>query len=141
MTAYVVRERATPSFTAVLASIFGGLALVLAITGIYGVLNYQISRRRPEMGIRIALGAAGRDVLRLVLREGLLLATIGVVLGAVTALMAAPWLGLLVYGVSPRDPASYALALVLLPLAALAGCWRPAWRAATANPAETIRQD
>jgi ABC-type antimicrobial peptide transport system permease subunit len=130
---------APAGFTAVLAAVFGGLALVLAATGIYGVLNYQVSRRMPEMGIRMAVGARAGDVSRLVLGEGLWLAGAGVLLGVAGALAASRWLGTVLYGVSPRDPLSYGLALVLLPGAALLGCWRPAKRAATANPAETIR--
>jgi len=141
MTEYVTREIAPVSFTALLAAIFGALALMLAATGIYGVLNYQVLRRLPEMGIRMALGAHARDVLRLVLREGLVLTATGVLLGAAGSLVAARWLGALIYGVSPRDPLSYGLALLLLPAAALLGCWRPARRAATANPAEMIREE
>jgi predicted permease len=140
MTTYVNRAIAPAGFTAVLAAVFGVIALVLATTGIYGVLNYQVSRRLPEMGIRMALGAGTRDVLGLVLREGIGLALAGVALGAAGALAAGRWLSALVYGVSPRDPLSYGLALLLLPAAALLGCWRPAWRAAAANPAEMIRE-
>jgi predicted permease len=139
MTASVARDIAPAGFTAVLASVFGALALILAATGIYGVLNYQVSRRMPEIGIRMAIGARAGDVLRLVLGEGLWLAGAGVVLGAAGALAASRWLSAVLYEVSPRDPLSYALALVLLPAAALLGCWRPAKRAATANPAETVR--
>jgi predicted permease len=139
MTASIARDVAPAGFTAVLAAVFGGLALVLAATGIYGVLNYQVSRRMPEMGIRMAVGARAGDVSRLVLGEGLWLAGVGVLLGVAGALAASRWLGTVLYGVSPRDPLSYGLALVLLPGAALLGCWRPAKRAATANPAETIR--
>ena len=141
MTEYVAREVSPASFTAVLAAIFGTLALLLAATGIYGVLNYQVSRRLPEMGVRMAMGAGARDVLRLVLREGVVLAAAGVLLGIGVSAMAARWLGTLVYGVGPRDPLSYGLALVLLPAAALLGCWRPARRAAGANPAEIIREE
>jgi predicted permease len=140
MTAYVDRAKAPAGFTAVLAAMFGLMALLLAATGIYGVLNYQVSRRLPEMGVRMALGARAADVLRLVLGEGLTLAAAGVLLGAIGALGAARWLSSLLYGVSASDPLSYALALALLPAAALLGCWRPAWRAAGANPAETIRE-
>ena len=141
MTQYVEREISPLSFTAVLATIFGGLALLLAAIGIYGVFNYQVSRRRTEMGIRMALGARTPDVLRLVLREGLILAAIGVLLGGATALAAARGFATLLFGVEPFDPLSYGLALLLLPAAALLGCWRPAWRAAAASPAEVIREE
>ena len=141
MTGYVERAKAPAGFTAVLAAIFGVLALLLAATGIYGVLNYQVSRRLPEMGIRAAVGASARDLLGLVLREGLVLAAAGVLLGGVCALAAGHWLGALLYGVSARDPLSYGLAVVLLPAAALLGCWLPARRAATASPADMIREE
>jgi putative ABC transport system permease protein len=141
MTGYVERAKAPASFTAVLAAIFGVLALLLAATGIYGVLNYQVSRRLPEMGIRAAVGANARDLLQLILREGLVLAAAGVLLGALSAVAAGQWLGTLLYGVSAHDPLSYGLALFLLPAAALLGCWLPARRAATASPADMIRED
>lgn len=141
MTEYVAREVAPAGFTAVLAAVFAGLALLLAATGIYGVLNYRVSRRLPEMGIRMAVGASARDVLRLVLREGLGLAAAGVLLGGAGALAAGRWMGALLFGVGPRDPLSYGLAFLLLPAAAVLGCWRPASRAAAANPAEMIREE
>jgi putative ABC transport system permease protein len=141
MTQYVAREIAPVSFTAILAAVFGALALLLAATGIYGVLRYQVSQRLPEMGIRMALGARASDVLRLIAGEALWLATIGVALGAAGALAAGRWIGALVYGVGPRDPLSLAAALVLLPAAAMLGAWRPAARAASATPAEVIREE
>ena len=141
MTEYVSREISPVSFTAVLAAIFAALALLLAATGVYGVFNYQISQRRPEMGIRMALGAHSRDVLRMVLREVGALAAAGVLMGAAAALVAARWLGTLLYGVGPFDPLSYGLALLFLLAAALLGGWRPAGRAAAANPAELIREE
>jgi putative ABC transport system permease protein len=140
MTEYLARDMAPAGFTAILAAVFGGLALLLAATGIYGVLNYQVSRRLPEMGIRMALGAGMHDVFRLVLGEGLALAIGGVALGAAATLGAARWLGALLYGVSAYDPLSYSLALLSLPAAALLGCWRPASRAAAASPAQIIRE-
>jgi predicted permease len=139
MTTRVARDIAPAGFTAVLAAVFGLLALVLAATGIFGVLNYHVSCRMPEMGIRMAVGARAADVLRLVLGEGLWLTAAGMLLGAAGATAISRWLGSVLYGVSPRDPLSYGVALVLLPAAALFGCWRPAQRAATANPAETVR--
>ena len=141
MTEYVAREISPVSFTAVLAAIFGALAFLLAVTGIYGVFNYQISHRRPEMGIRMALGASGRDILRLVLREGLTLASAGLLLGAAGAMVSARLLKALLYNVGPFDPLSYGVALLLLPMAALAGCWHPAWRAAASSPAEVIHEE
>jgi predicted permease len=141
MTEYMDREIAPAGFTAVLAAMFAGLALVLAATGIYGVLNYQVSRRLPEMGIRMAMGASPRAVLGLILREGFVLAAVGVVASAAASLLSAHPLSALLYGVSATDPTSYGLALLMLPAAALLGCWRPAWRAAAANPAEMIRRD
>jgi hypothetical protein len=141
MTDYVSREISPVSFTAVLALVFGILALLLAATGVYGVFNYQISQRRPEMGIRMALGAHARDVLRMVLREVGILAAAGVLIGAAAALLAARWLATLLYGVGAFDPLSYALALLFLPAAALLGGWRPAGRAALANPAELVREE
>ena len=86
MTGHVERAKAPASFTAALAAIFGVLALLLAATGIYGAPNYQVSRRLPDMGIRAAVGASARDLLGLVLREGLVLAVAGVLLGGVCAL-------------------------------------------------------
>jgi len=141
MTDYIARELAPAGFTAILAAIFSALALVLAAAGIYGVLNYQVSRRLPEMGIRMALGAGARDVFRLVLGHGLALAAAGALLGTAATILAAQWLSALVYGISPRDPLSFALALLLLPAVALLGCWRPAARAAAADPASTMRAE
>jgi predicted permease len=140
MTDYLVRDMAPAGFTAVLSAIFGGLALLLAASGIYGVLNYQVSRRLPEMGIRMALGASTRDVFHLVLGEGLALAAVGVALGAGAMFGAARWLGAILYGVSAYDPLNYTFALLLLPAAALFGCWRPAARASQASPAQIIRE-
>ena len=141
MTEYVARDLAPAGFTAVLAAIFSALALLLAAAGIYGVLNYQVSRRLPEMGVRMALGAGTRDVFRLVLGHGLALAAAGAIFGTIATIVAARWLSALVYGISPRDPLSFGLALLLLPAVALLGCWRPAARAAAADPVTTIRAE
>jgi len=141
MTSYIEQEMSPVSFTAVLAGVFAGLALLLAAIGIYGVLYYQVSRRRHEMGVRMALGASGRDVVRLVMREGLKLTAIGLAAGVAGAALASRYLRLLIYGVSVADPVTYASALVLLAAAAGLGCWRPAARAAGANPVDAIRAE
>ena len=141
MTAYVSREVAPVGFTAVLAALFGGLALLLAATGIFGLLNYQVSSRMGEIGTRMAMGATTRDILHLVLREGVALVVAGVLLGLTGALAAGPGLGSVLYGVSSTDPVSFGLALLLLPAAAFLGCWRPARRAASANPSQLLRAE
>jgi len=141
MTAYVDRAAAPARFTAVLAGIFAGLALLLAAVGIYGVVSYSISRRMHEMGVRMALGASSSYVLRLVMGEGLVLTGVGVVLGIGGALIVSRYMQSLTYGISPIDPLTYAIAITVIPAAAILGCWRPASKAAAANPLDAIRTE
>ncbi len=141
MTGYVEQSIAPAGFTAALAAIFGLLALILAGTGIYGVLNYQVSRRLPEMGIRSALGAGAGDLLKMVLRESAAVVGVGIAAGLLGAALAGRWMGTLMFGVSPSDPLSIAAAAILLAAAALVGCWRPARRAATSSALEMIREE
>src|ERR1039457_3686153 len=139
MTTYVERASAPVRFTAVLAGIFAALALLLAAIGIYGVISYSVSRRMHEMGVRMALGATSSDVLRLVMREGLVLTSVGMLLGTVGALFVSHALQSLIYGISPVDQVSYAIAIPVIALAAVLGCWRPAAKAASANPVDALR--
>ncbi len=141
MSEYVAREISPSSFTAVLAAVFAGLTLLLAMTGIYGVLNYQISQRMPEIGMRMALGASPREIVQLLFHESLALLTIGLGLGIAGALLVARWLASFLYGVSPQDPVSFGLALLVLPAAVFLGSLHPAVRAARVNPAEMIRAE
>lgn len=141
MTAYVEQARTGTNFTASLAAVFGAMGLLLASIGIYGVIYYTVSRRMQEMGVRMALGAQTGDVMRLVLREGLSLTGIGVVLGIAGALAASEVLRSLVYGVSPTDAATYAVAAVVLAASAMLACWRPARKAASANPVDALRAE
>jgi len=141
MTAYIERATAPLNLTTVLASIFAVLALFLAALGIYGLSSYSVSRRLHELGVRMALGATGRQVIALVMREGLRLTIIGVVLGLGGSLLAARYLRALIYGVSALDPLTYALAILVIPAAAILGCWRPARRAASTNPIDAIRNE
>lgn len=120
---------------------FGGLALLLAALGIYGVLAYSVGRRTREIGVRMALGARVTDVLTLVLRQGLSLVGIGLGVGLLAALGATRWLGSFLFGVSPLDPLTLGLGVLLLALVALAACWLPARRAARVNPIVALRQD
>ena len=141
MTAYVERAKGPASFTAVLAGIFAGLALLLAGIGIYGVVYYSVSRRMHEMGVRMALGASPADVMRLVMREGLALTAVGMILGVAGSLYVSQYLQTLIYGIPATDPVTYGVALAVIPAAAILGCWRPAWKAGAANPVDAIRAE
>src|SRR6202023_448884 len=109
MTAYVETAKAPAAFTAVLAATFAALALLLAAIGIYGVTYYSVSRRMHEMGVRMALGASGSDLVLLVMREGLALTALGMALGLAGSLALSRLLQGLIYGVSTTDPVSYAV--------------------------------
>ncbi len=125
---------------AMLSGFFGALALLLAGIGLYGVTSYAVSRRKSEMGIRVALGATPGRVQRLVLQRVALLVGAGIALGTASSLWAARFVGTLVYGLEPRDPVTLiAAALVLLAVGALAG-GIPARRAARLDPADVLRQ-
>jgi len=141
MKEYVEQAQAPVALTAMLAAVFGALALALAAIGIYGVTDYSVSRRMHEMGVRMALGATGPDILRMVIREGLILTAAGMILGTAGALAVSRQLQSFVFGISSTDPLTYALAIIVIPSAAMVGCWRPAARAAAANPVDAIRSE
>lgn len=126
-------------FNASLLSAFALAAVVLAAIGIYGLMAYAVTQRTREMGIRMALGAQQRDVLRLVLRQGMLLAGIGIVLGLGGALAATRLLASLLYGVTPTDPTTLAGVVLLLGVVALFACWIPALRATRVEPTVALR--
>src|SRR5205809_1115238 len=134
-------ERSTsPQMVAVtLVGILGGLALLLAAIGLYGVMSYAVSQSTRELGLRMALGADTSNVLRLVMSRGLALTAGGVLLGAVIALALTRLLGNLLYNVSPRAPLAFCSALAVMTIASLAACFLPAWRATRTDPARTLR--
>jgi putative ABC transport system permease protein len=124
----------------VLLSIFAGIALVLAAVGIYGLMSYMVNERRHEIGIRMALGAAARDVLVLVVRETGVLVAIGVVLGVAGALALSRVLGRIAFEVRGSDPATIGGVAVLLAAVALAATLAPAWRATRVAPVVALRE-
>lgn len=130
---------ARPQLDAWVVDAFAALALLLALIGIYGVLSYSVRERRHELGVRVALGARGADIARLVVGDGLRLAFIGLALGLAAAVSGGHVLAGLLYGVTSTDLATYGgVALVLLIVAALAA-WLPARRAAAVDPMIAIR--
>ena len=141
----LVEQLALPLFPARIAAValgfLGLLAMVLAATGLFALLAYAVARRRREIGIRMALGASAGQVLTAVLRRTLLLCGLGLLLGTMATLAAARLLSAVLYGISPRDPATYATGILLMGGVALLACWNPAARAVRIDPACTLRED
>ena len=135
----VNRMMSSQQIAVTLLSVYGGLALLLAAVGLYGVMSYAVSQSRRELGLRMALGARATDVLRLVMSQGLALTAGGVVLGAAAALGLTRLLGYMLYKVSPRDPLAFGAAFVVMTIASLAACFLPAWRATRTDPVRALR--
>src|SRR6266852_4369299 len=136
----VDRSTSPQQVAVTLVGVLGGLALLLATIGLYGVMSYAVSQSTRELGLRMALGAGASNLLRLVLARGLALTTGGVLLGAAVALGLTRLLGNLLYKVSPRDPLAFGSAFVVMTIAALAACFLPAWRATRTDPARILRE-
>ena len=135
----VGQETAQPRFTGWLMAIFAGIALALAMIGIYGVISYSVARRTREIGLRMALGAGRHEVVRMVVGRGMLLVTFGILLGAVAALALTRTMTTLVYDVSSTDPLTFAAAAGLLIAIAIVACFIPATRASRIDPMVALR--
>jgi putative ABC transport system permease protein len=122
-------------------SIFGAIALLLASVGVYGVLSYSVSQRTQEIGVRVALGAAKRDVMRLVLGQGLRLALAGIFVGILGAFGATRFIRTLLYNVTPTDPVSFGGVAIFLISVALLASYVPARRAMAVDPIVALREE
>jgi predicted permease len=141
MAASVAENVAAPRFRTLVLGIFAALAVSLAMAGVYGVMAYLVSQRSNEIGLRMALGASPRDVSRLVLREGMLLAGIGLVLGLAGAVAATRLLTSILFEVKPGDPMTYVGVALLLAAVTLAASYIPARRASKVDPLVALRQE
>jgi predicted permease len=141
MTQTVRQSLLSERLMATLSGIFGALAALLATIGLYGVMSYMVARRKNEIGIRLALGADGRDVVRMVLREAATLVGIGLAIGVGTALAAARATKAMLFGLTPSDPATLAMAAVGLAAVALLASYLPARRASRLEPTIALREE
>ena len=135
------RSTAAQLAAVTLVGILGGLALLLAAIGIYGVMSYAVSQSARELGLRMALGADGTKLVRLVMSRGLTLTAGGVLIGGIVAVSLTRLLGSLLYKVDPRDPLAFGGALAVMVLTAMAACALPAWRAARTDPMRALREE
>jgi putative ABC transport system permease protein len=132
---------AQPRLNMVLMMLFGGLALLLSAVGIYGLLSYAVTQRTQELGIRMALGANVGDVLKLVLKQGMLLALIGEAIGLFAAFAVTRLIRGLLFGVTPTDTTIFGGVVIVLTLTALLACWVPARRATKVDPLVALRYE
>ena len=124
-----------------LFSLFSGVSLLLAVLGVYGVLSFAVARRTTEFGVRVALGATGSDIAKLVLRQGVWFVCLGVAGGLAGYLALSHLIGRMLYGIAPTDPRTLLLAPLLLGATALLACWLPARRATRVDPMVALRSE
>ncbi len=141
LTAIVEESVSRPRFTATLLGVFAGVAILLAMIGVYGVLDYTVAQRGPEVGIRLALGASQRDVFREVVGEGLQVTAVGAALGAATALATSRLLQGLVFGVSATDATTYVVVIGLVLSTAVLASLLPALRASRTDPVALFKAE
>ena len=132
---------ATPRFRTFLLGVFAGVALLLALAGVYGVMAYSVSQRVPELGVRIALGATPENIMRLVVGQGAKLAAAGLAVGLALALLAGRLLQGVLFGVTPRDPMILTLVVAVVAVATLAACYIPGRRAVRVDPMLALRAE
>jgi len=138
---YVVDAQAPMRFNLILIAIFGAIALTLASVGLYSVMAYSVTQRAHELGIRIAVGASPRDILRLVLGQGVRLTLMGAALGLVVSFLVTRALASLLFGVSTTDPLIFIAVPIVLALVAMLACYLPARRAMRVDPIIALRYE
>lgn len=141
LTQVIADSLAKRRFSMIVLGVFAGVALLLASLGIYGVISYLVGQRTYELGIRLALGADRRDILRLVLGHGLKMAIAGVVAGLIAAFALTRLMSTMLFGVGPTDPATYAIIVLVLMVVALLACYLPARRATKVDPLSALRSE
>jgi putative ABC transport system permease protein len=137
----LAKSNAAPRFQTFLLGVFGGLGLLLAIVGIYGVISYSVAQRTHEIGIRVALGAKPNQVMRLILGQGLNLTLIGVAIGIAASFVLTRLMASLLFGVSATDPLTFVSVTIVLIAVALAACYIPARRAMRVDPMVALRYE
>jgi len=141
MEEYLSASVAQPRFSSTLLAIFSAVALVLTIVGLYGVISYSVAQRTNEIGIRLALGAQTRDVLLMVVRHGSKIILTGLAIGLALAFALTRWIETLLFGVTAKDPFTFAAVSVLLAIVALLACYVPALRATKVDPMHALRRE
>jgi putative ABC transport system permease protein len=141
MDEWVASSVAAPRYRTTLLTLFAVLAMILAATGIYGVMSYSVTQRTHEIGVRMALGARQLDVLKLVVRQGMLLTMVGVVLGLGAAYLLTRVMSSLLFGVTEKDPTTFGVVAALLIAVSFIACFVPARRATKVDPLEALRYE